>query len=238
MAERECTRQYATVCDRTQSGRKAKKDETRGLFFQNLLLLFAVQVHKVQSPIFAGISQNYHEFLTQFSFVYLEIMLRLWGLKEVLTEKIVHRYSVLRSSKAHQGTEKLEAQLDASGHRKGHKSCLIRVSACNDFYSVMPAASEKRVLWRSDSNKFVVGGASHIALYELSSDTQPEIRHLTSQHDLQFMKASLIRSFVCCLLILGHSVSHGLLLKLHLISLVSRVILIDKTSLTYLPHTR
>jgi hypothetical protein len=47
---------------------------------------------------------------------------------------------------------------------------------------------EKRLLWhpRKD-NKFVVGGGSDIALYEWAPD-HPEIRHVTSRHDLQFMK--------------------------------------------------
>ncbi|KAJ3852157.1 hypothetical protein EV368DRAFT_41612 [Lentinula lateritia] len=52
----------------------------------------------------------------------------------------------------------------------------------------MPVQSEKRVLWHPrHSNKFVVGGGSQITLYELS-DEQPEIRQVTSQHELQFMK--------------------------------------------------
>ncbi|KAJ3748918.1 hypothetical protein DFH05DRAFT_1388833 [Lentinula detonsa] len=52
----------------------------------------------------------------------------------------------------------------------------------------MPVHSDKRVLWHPrHSTKFVVGGGSQITLYELS-DEQPEIRHVTSQHDLQFMK--------------------------------------------------
>ncbi|KAJ4483259.1 hypothetical protein J3R30DRAFT_3284977 [Lentinula aciculospora] len=52
----------------------------------------------------------------------------------------------------------------------------------------MPVQNEKRVLWHPrHTDKFVVGGASQITLYELS-DEQPEIRHVTSQHDLQFMK--------------------------------------------------
>jgi hypothetical protein len=50
--------------------------------------------------------------------------------------------------------------------------------------------SEKRLLWhpRRD-NKFVVGGGSQITLYEWAPD-YPEIRQITSQHDLQHMKVS------------------------------------------------
>ncbi|KAJ3724673.1 hypothetical protein C8R42DRAFT_662481 [Lentinula raphanica] len=52
----------------------------------------------------------------------------------------------------------------------------------------MPIQSDKRVLWHPrHTNKFVVGGGSQITLYELS-DEQPEIRHVTSQHDLHYMK--------------------------------------------------
>ncbi|KIK67254.1 hypothetical protein GYMLUDRAFT_37335 [Collybiopsis luxurians FD-317 M1] len=52
----------------------------------------------------------------------------------------------------------------------------------------MPVQSEKRVLWHPrQSNKFVVGGGSQITLYEIS-DQHPEIRHVASQQDLQFMK--------------------------------------------------
>ncbi|KAK7061340.1 zinc-ribbon-16 domain-containing protein [Favolaschia claudopus] len=46
--------------------------------------------------------------------------------------------------------------------------------------------SEKRLLWHPrQENKFVVGGGNQITLYEWD---QQEIRHITSQHDLQFMK--------------------------------------------------
>jgi hypothetical protein len=50
---------------------------------------------------------------------------------------------------------------------------------------------EKRLLWhpRKD-NKFVVGEHSQIILYEWASE-HPEIRHVTSQHDLHSMKASV-----------------------------------------------
>ncbi|TFK24770.1 hypothetical protein FA15DRAFT_618942 [Coprinopsis marcescibilis] len=48
--------------------------------------------------------------------------------------------------------------------------------------------SDKRVLWHPrHDNKFVVGGNSQITLYEWASDF-PEIRHITSQHDLHHMK--------------------------------------------------
>ncbi|KAJ7229086.1 hypothetical protein GGX14DRAFT_416631 [Mycena pura] len=47
---------------------------------------------------------------------------------------------------------------------------------------------EKRLLWHPrQQNKFVVGGGSQITLYEWAADQQ-EIRHITSQNDLQFMK--------------------------------------------------
>ncbi|TFK44098.1 hypothetical protein BDQ12DRAFT_640512 [Crucibulum laeve] len=47
---------------------------------------------------------------------------------------------------------------------------------------------DKRLLWhpRNDS-RFVVGGGTQITLYHWAPD-YPEIRHITSQHDLQFMK--------------------------------------------------
>ena len=49
---------------------------------------------------------------------------------------------------------------------------------------------DKRLLWHPrKTNKFVVGGQSQITLYEWASE-YPEIRHITSQHDLNFMKAS------------------------------------------------
>jgi hypothetical protein len=51
-----------------------------------------------------------------------------------------------------------------------------------------PLQPEKRLLWHPrQENKFVVGGGSQITLYEWAPD-QHEIRHITSQHDLQFMK--------------------------------------------------
>lgn len=50
---------------------------------------------------------------------------------------------------------------------------------------------DKRLLWHPrQDNKFVVGGGSQITLYEWAPD-YPEIRHITSQHDLQFMKVSI-----------------------------------------------
>ncbi|KAK0452344.1 hypothetical protein EV421DRAFT_1768424 [Armillaria borealis] len=48
--------------------------------------------------------------------------------------------------------------------------------------------SEKRLLWNPrQGNKFIVGGGSQITLYEWTEE-YPEIRHITSQHDLQYMK--------------------------------------------------
>ncbi|KAF7980728.1 hypothetical protein HWV62_36737 [Athelia sp. TMB] len=47
---------------------------------------------------------------------------------------------------------------------------------------------DKRLLWHPrQENKFVVGGGSDITLYEWAPE-QSEIRHVTSQHGLQFMK--------------------------------------------------
>ncbi|KAF8907863.1 hypothetical protein CPB84DRAFT_1813441 [Gymnopilus junonius] len=48
--------------------------------------------------------------------------------------------------------------------------------------------TDKRLLWHPRyDNRFVVGGNSQITLYEWAAE-YPEIRHVTSQHDLQFMK--------------------------------------------------
>ncbi|KAK0434712.1 hypothetical protein EV421DRAFT_1989354 [Armillaria borealis] len=48
--------------------------------------------------------------------------------------------------------------------------------------------SEKRLLWNPrQGNKFIVGGGSQITLYGWT-EKYPEIRHITSQHDLQYMK--------------------------------------------------
>ncbi|KAF7301219.1 zinc-ribbon-16 domain-containing protein [Mycena indigotica] len=53
---------------------------------------------------------------------------------------------------------------------------------------VGPTTPDKRLLWHPQQrNKFVVGGGSQITLYEWAAESQ-EIRHVTSQHDLQFMK--------------------------------------------------
>ncbi|EGO25930.1 hypothetical protein SERLADRAFT_415303 [Serpula lacrymans var. lacrymans S7.9] len=53
---------------------------------------------------------------------------------------------------------------------------------------VGPATPEKRLLWHPrQNNKFVVGGGSQMTLYEWAPGN-PEIKHVTSQHDLQFMK--------------------------------------------------
>ncbi|KAJ7638426.1 hypothetical protein FB45DRAFT_902803 [Roridomyces roridus] len=49
-------------------------------------------------------------------------------------------------------------------------------------------ANDKRLLWHPrQDNKFVVGGGQQITLYEWAPEAQ-EIRHITSQNDLQFMK--------------------------------------------------
>jgi len=47
---------------------------------------------------------------------------------------------------------------------------------------------DKRLLWHPrQGNKFIVGSNSQITLYEWAAQ-YPEIRHITSQHDLHFMK--------------------------------------------------
>jgi hypothetical protein len=52
------------------------------------------------------------------------------------------------------------------------------------------AQPDKRLLWHPRrNNKFIVGGGTQITLYEWAPD-YPEIKHITSQHDLQFMKVS------------------------------------------------
>ncbi|ESK97742.1 wd repeat protein [Moniliophthora roreri MCA 2997] len=51
-----------------------------------------------------------------------------------------------------------------------------------------PNTTEKRLVWHPRHlNRFIVGGGSQITLYECTT-SQPEIRHVTSQNDLQFMK--------------------------------------------------
>ncbi|KAL4078226.1 hypothetical protein V8B97DRAFT_1865454 [Scleroderma yunnanense] len=53
---------------------------------------------------------------------------------------------------------------------------------------VSAAQSEKQILWHPRwLNKFVVGGGSQMSMYEWASE-QSEIRHLSSQTDLSFMK--------------------------------------------------
>ena len=77
---------------------------------------------------------------------------------------------------------------------------------------------DKRLLWHPrHDNKFVVGGGSQITLYEWAEE-YPEIRHVTSQQDLQFMKASsnllprverVYISFFCLLILLNGSALLG-----------------------------
>jgi hypothetical protein len=56
----------------------------------------------------------------------------------------------------------------------------------------MVASAEKRLLWHPRrENRFVVGGASQITLYEWKPEA-PEIRHVASQHDLQLMKVTML----------------------------------------------
>ena len=58
---------------------------------------------------------------------------------------------------------------------------------------------DKRLLWHPrHDNKFVVGGNSQITLYEWAPE-YPEIRHVTSQHDLHFMKVSSLSGLGLCL---------------------------------------
>lgn len=54
------------------------------------------------------------------------------------------------------------------------------------------AFPDKRLLWHPrQDNKFVVGGGSDIALYQWTPD-HPEIHHVTSRRDLQFMKVRFL----------------------------------------------
>lgn len=49
---------------------------------------------------------------------------------------------------------------------------------------------DKRLLWHPrQDNKFLVGGGSQITLYEWAPEF-PEIRQVTSRHDLPHMKVS------------------------------------------------
>ncbi|KII92498.1 hypothetical protein PLICRDRAFT_155080 [Plicaturopsis crispa FD-325 SS-3] len=53
---------------------------------------------------------------------------------------------------------------------------------------VVSTQPDRRLLWHPrHDNKFIVGGGSQITLYEWAPD-YPEIRHITSRLDLQFMK--------------------------------------------------
>lgn len=53
---------------------------------------------------------------------------------------------------------------------------------------MVSAVLERRAQWHPrHDNKFIVGGGSQITLYEWAADFA-EIRHVTSQHDLQFMR--------------------------------------------------
>jgi hypothetical protein len=76
---------------------------------------------------------------------------------------------------------------------------------------------DKRAVWhpRRD-DRFVVGGGTQIALYELAREF-PEIRHVTSRHDLHHMRVRPSHYFAIVLdrdvLTAGchtSSVSHGL----------------------------
>lgn len=71
---------------------------------------------------------------------------------------------------------------------------------------------DKRLLWHPrQENKFVVGGGSDITLYEWAPD-DPGIRHITSQHDLQFMKvrnSKTIEQNTTRSMGYVHSASHG-----------------------------
>lgn len=52
----------------------------------------------------------------------------------------------------------------------------------------MVVQTEKRLLWHPRlDNKFLVGGASQITLYEWAPDSS-EIKHVTSKQDLNLMK--------------------------------------------------
>ena len=56
---------------------------------------------------------------------------------------------------------------------------------------VTTAQGEKHLLWHPRrQHKFVVGGGSQMSMYEWAAD-RSEIRHLSSQSDLSFMKVSM-----------------------------------------------
>jgi hypothetical protein len=95
--------------------------------------------------------------------------------------------------------------LETSGHRRvslsrfSHDSLsligisetvalLLCITSHRKHTMVASTFTEKRLLWHPrQGSKFVVGGGSDITLYEWAADQQ-EIRHVTAQHDLQFMK--------------------------------------------------
>ena len=79
---------------------------------------------------------------------------------------------------------------------------IVRRHVCDPHTNLVPPAhrqppvqmvassdkSDKRLLWHPrGENKFVVGSSTQITLYEWRPEA-PEIRHTTSQHDLQHMK--------------------------------------------------
>lgn len=54
----------------------------------------------------------------------------------------------------------------------------------------------KTLIWSPrDPHRFIVGGGSQITLYEWASEF-PEIRHVTSQLDLQYMKVNVVSSSI------------------------------------------
>ena len=53
---------------------------------------------------------------------------------------------------------------------------------------VGPASSDRRLLWHPrQSNTFILGSGSYITLYEWNNNF-PQIKHVTTQPDLQYMK--------------------------------------------------
>lgn len=58
---------------------------------------------------------------------------------------------------------------------------------------VTTAQAEKHLLWHPRrQHKFVVGGGSQMSMYEWAAD-RSEIRHLSSQSDLSFMKVNILQ---------------------------------------------
>lgn len=70
---------------------------------------------------------------------------------------------------------------------------------------------ERRLLWHPRGlNKFIVGGGTHITMYEWLPDRQ-EIKHVASQNELQYMKVRFQILIILQVPDLNRRVSRGLL---------------------------